>query len=175
MTTHTTEVTREQLLERAREAEHEERALLDQLDSIPARVAEAKEAARQRYSVMYMEKLAGRSTDEPYYDWSAAEAIAATEPELRANAKAAGLRKLRLYAAFHRDVERERREILEKLAEPLADLEEQERRIKNDLQAVRQAQHSADARRKEALRQALSYERAATFHEQQDRPIRRMG
>ncbi len=174
MTTKTTEITREKLLQQAREAEAEERALLDQLDSIPARVAEAKEAARQRYSVMYMEKVAGRSTDEPYYDWSEAEAIAGTEPELKANAKAAGLRKLRLYAAFHRDVERERREILEKLAEPLADLEEQQRRIQNDLQAVRQAQQGAERRRSEAWREALSYERAAAHHEQQDHPIGRL-
>ena len=171
----TQQVTRSQLLEQAREAEQEERALLDQLDSIPARVAEAKEAARQRYSVMYAEKLAGHSTEEPYFDYSGAEAIAATEPGLKAEAKAAGLRKLRLFAAFHRDVERERRDVLEKLAEPLADLEEQERRIKNDLQAVRQAQQGAENRRVEALRQALSYERAATFHEQQQHPIKRMG
>ncbi len=170
----TQQITREELLAQAREAEQEERALFDQLNSIPARVAEAKEAARQRYSVMYMEKVAGRSTDEPYYDWSEAEAIAGTEADLRAEAKAAGIRRFRLYAAFHRDVERERREILEKLAEPLRDLEEQERRIKNDLLAMRAAQTSADRRRREAFREALSYERAAALHEQQDHPIRRL-
>ncbi len=174
MTTHTTGITREKLLDQAREAEQEERALLDQLNSIPARVAEAKEAARQRYSVMYMEKVAGRSTDEPYYDWSEAEAIAGTEEELKTSAKQAGIRRFKLFAAYWRDVERERREVLEALSEPLRDLEEQEQRIKNDLQAIRAAQSSADRRRSEAYREALSYERAAAHHEQQDHPIRRL-
>ncbi len=76
---------------------------------------------------------------------------------------------------LHRHDEQVHRETYEKLAAPLAELEEQHARITNDLKALQNARATVDKRSRESWSQALQYERAATFHEQQDHPIRRMG
>ncbi len=175
MTTRTSEVTREKLLTQAREAEQREIDLVNRLNAIPGRIAEARELARQRFNVATMELQNGRSTHVPTLDYSEAEAIAESEDDLKVKAKAAGLRKLRLYAAVHRHDEQVHRETYEKLAAPLAELEEQHARITNDLKALQNARATVDKRSRESWSQALQYERAATFHEQQDHPIRRMG
>ncbi len=174
MTTKTNEVTREQLLEQARGAEQRELDLVARLNAIPGRIAEARELARQRFNVATMELRNGRSTHVPTLDYSEAEAIAESEPELKAKAKAAGLRRFRLYAAVHRHDEQVHRETYEKLAAPLAELEEQARRVNNDLKAMQDARATVDKRRRESWIQALQYERSATLHEQSDAVVRRM-
>ncbi len=170
----TAETTREQLLREAAEAEQLERALVSQLDNLPARVAEARHAARSRYNVMFYERMAGRSTDQPVMDMSEAEAIAAQEPELKAKAKEAGLKKLRLYAAVAYHDEQVHRETFEKLGEPLADLEAQHAKVSSDLRAVRNARTTADRKASESFGLAKQYERALALHEQARDPIVRM-
>ncbi len=170
----TAETTREKLLRDAAEAEQLERALVDQLNNLPGRVAEARHAARSRYNVMFAERMAGRSTDQPVMDMSEAEAIAAQEPELKAKAKEAGLKKLRLRAAVHHHDAAAHTATFDKLGEPLAELEQQHAKVANDLKAVRNARMTAARRRDEASGLAHQYERAAALHEQARDPIVRM-
>ncbi len=167
--------TREKLLQDAAEAEALEQALVAQLRNLPARVAEAKRAAESRFNVATYELRSGRSNHVPTLDYSEAEAIEAQEPELKAKAKEAGLKKLRLRAAVARSEAAAHTETFEKLGEPLADLEQQHARITNDLRAVRNARQTAYRKASEASGLAHQYERAATLHEQARDPVVRMG
>ncbi len=99
MTTKTSKITREQLLKQAQEAEQREIDLVNRLNAIPGRIAEAKREAESRFNVATMELRSGRSTHVPTLDYAEVQAIAESEPELKAKAKDAGLRRLRLYAA----------------------------------------------------------------------------
>lgn len=173
MTTQTKEVTRDQLLQEAAEAAELEQALVDQIANLPGRIAEARQAAKSRYNVMFAERLAG-STTEPVLDMSEAEQIAATEPELREKAKAQGIVKLRALAAVHLYDGSQHSETFENLGKPLGSLELQAARVNNDLKAVRNARMTAARKRDESLDLARQYDRAAALHESDPNPVVRM-
>ncbi len=170
----TKQLSRDELLQQAHEAEVEERALLDQLNNIPSRVAEAKRAAESRFRVMNMKRLSGESTDEPVLDFSEAQSILDSEEEIKREAKAAGITKLRAYAALHRHDAEQHRATFDSLGEPLESLELQAKRVNNDLRAVRNARMTANKKHEQAWVTAQEYERAAAYAENASDPIRRM-
>lgn len=170
----TKQLSRQELLDQAHEAEAEEVAHLDQLSNIGPRVREAKRAAEGRFYVQNAEKLAGRSTDEARLDYSEAQSILDGEAEIKENARRAGIRKLRLYAALHNHEAEAHRATFEGLAEPLESLELQKTKIDNDLRAVRNARMTANKKHGQAWGQAQEYSRAAAFAESASEPIRRM-
>lgn len=170
----TTSFTREHLLEKAREAEAEERIHLDRLSNIGPRVAEARRAAEGRFYVQNAEKLAGRSTNEPMLDYSEVSSIQDSEAEIKENARQAGIRKLRLYAALHNHEAEQHRATFESLGEPLESLELQKAKIENDYLAVRNARLTAHRKHELAWGEAQSYSRAASYAENASEPIRRL-
>lgn len=174
MTQQSTEVTRAQLLEQAREAELLEEALIGQLNSLPFRIAEAKREADSRFNVATYELRSGRSNHVPTLDYSEATAIAEAEADLKERAKLAGLDKLRLNALAHRMEQQEHNAVDEALAEPEAELEREYSRIGEELKEVRAARATAARRRGEAMSLAMQYERAASLAAQDDRVFRRM-
>lgn len=175
MTTQTKEVSRDQILSEAAEAAELERSLVDQLNSLPGRYAEARQAAISRFNVARGYLLAGHTTEVPSLDLSEAQAILDSEADLKSRAKQAGLTKLRMFAAYHRVEAQEHQETYESLAPALDDLEQQHARISNDLKALRNARATVHKRHQVSWQEALSYERAATFAEQAPDPFVRMG
>lgn len=173
MTT-TKQLSREDLLQQAREAEAEEVAYLDQLSNIGPRVREAKRDAEGRFAVQNAERLSGRSTDEPKLDFSEAQSILNGESAVREKAKQAGIVKLRALAAVHEHDGSQHAATFENLGEPLADLEAQKTRIENDYRAVHFARMTAARKRDAALDLARQFGRAAALAESASEPIRRM-
>lgn len=171
----TNEMTARELREQAHEVAQLEAELVAQLDNLPFRVAEAREAARQRYAVMYHDRMAGRSTEEPYWDYSEAEAIEASRDDIATRAKQYGIDKFDLTARAYRLDAQEHQEAYDSLGEPERELEREYARVGEELKKVREARGTADSRRRAAVREAVSYERAAAFHRQSDDPqARRM-
>ena len=170
----TQQVTREGLVEKAREAERREADLIARLNALPGRVAEAKREAESRFNVATHELRAGRTNIVPTLDYSEAQAIAGNEEEIAREAKEAGLLKLRLFAALHRHDEAAHADTFEKLGPVQEDLEAQYAKITTDLRATRDARATSAKKRDDAMGLAMQYERAAALHEQADNPIRRM-
>lgn len=170
----TKQLSREDLLQQAHEAAELERSLVDQLNSLPGRYTEARQSAISRHNVARGYLLAGQTTEVPTLDLSEAQAILDSEAEIREKAKAAGLRKLRLHAAFHRVEAQEHQETFDSLAPALEDLEQQHARISNDLKALQNARATVYKRHQVAWSEALSYERSAALAEQASDPFVRM-
>lgn len=174
MPTNTNEMSAYELRVQASEMRQLEAELMAQLDSLPFRIKEAQEAEKTRYNVQQNEVMAGRSNNLPTLNFAEAEALEATEPDLRARAKQAGLDKYQLAAMADALEEAEHQATYDSLAKPERELEAEKARIDKELEELRWARHAANSKREAATKERLANERAYALHSQSDEPIRRI-
>lgn len=172
----THQITKEELLERAAECEREEVALVDQIASLPARVAEATAEARSAYNVQFYYWQHGERDKPPVLEelMSEADALMQSEASLKAEAREKGLRKLEYRERYYKLVAQEETARRDALNEPLSDLEEQIAKVTNDLAAVQNARGACEKRRRDANNQAVQFTQALRFHRAESEPRVRM-